>query len=225
MDTAVHPIPLGASVAFFIVGTAGPVLVDAGLPGTEWRVWTALRRHRCRPQDLCGIVLTHAHFDHCGNLAALLQESKAPLAAHPQAAVRLRGEAVPLPAGRTLRGRMMAAFFRLFSERLRMPAVPVGRALADGESLADWGLPAEVLYTPGHTADSLTLLLAGGVALVGDLLTQQGRRAGPQPYFVEDDAALAQSLERLQERRPQVVYTGHSTRPLVPVWPVPLRRS
>jgi len=218
MDAVVHPIPLGASVAFLLLGPAGPVLVDAGLPGSERSVWAALRQHSCRPQELCGIILTHAHFDHCGNLPALLQESSAPLAAHPQAGIRLRGEAVPLPAGRTWRGRMMAAFFGLLIGRLSMPAVPVSRVLADGESLADWGLPAEVLHTPGHTADSLTLLLAGGVALVGDLLTQQGRRAGPQPYFVEDDAALARSLDRLQARRPRVVYTSHCVRPLEPVW-------
>jgi len=112
----------------------------------------------------------------------------------------------------------MAAFYACFAGRLRMPHLPVDRPLADGDTLDDWGLAAQVLHTPGHTADSITVLLADGRALVGDLLTQWGPRARPQPYFVEDGAALAQSVSRLAARHPRVVYTGHSGRPLAPVW-------
>jgi hydroxyacylglutathione hydrolase len=214
----VYPIPLGLSVAFLLIGRAGPVLVDAGLPGTERRIWAALRRRGWHPQELRGVVLTHAHLDHCGCLPAVLRASGAPLAAHPQAEHDLRGGPVHIPPGRTLWGRAMRAFYALFAWRLRMPDLPVDRALADGDTLDDWGLVARVLHTPGHTADSVALLLADGRALVGDLLTQQGRHARPQPYFVEDDVALARSVARLAAERPCAVYTGHSGRPLEPKW-------
>jgi glyoxylase-like metal-dependent hydrolase (beta-lactamase superfamily II) len=205
-------------MAFLISGSAGPVLVDAGLPGTERRIWAALRRQGRRPQELRGVVLTHAHLDHCGCLPAVLRASGAPLAAHPLAAARLERGAVRIPPVRKPWGHTMAAFYALFIWRLRMPDLLVDRPLADGDTLDDWGLAGQVLHTPGHSADSITLLLADGWALVGDLLTQQGRQARPQPYFVEDDVALARSVARLRERCPRFVYTSHSGRPLEPVW-------
>lgn len=171
----IYPIHLGLSVAFLIVGSAGPVLVDAGLPGTERCIWAALRRRGRRPQELRGVVLTHAHLDHCGCLPVVLRASGAPLAAHPLAAAQMKGRPMPIPPGRTPRGRTMAAFYSLFAWRLRMPDLPVDRPLADGDTLDDWGLAARVLHTPGHSADSVTLLLADGRALVGDLLTPQGQ--------------------------------------------------
>jgi glyoxylase-like metal-dependent hydrolase (beta-lactamase superfamily II) len=218
VNAAFQPIPLGFSVAFLVVGPAGPILVDAGLPGSERRIWAALRRRGLRPQDLRAVVLTHAHFDHCGCLPALLRASRAPLAAHPLAAACLRGEAVRLPPGRTPRGRAMVAAYWLYVWGQQMPALAVDQPLVDGDTLAGWGLPLEVLHTPGHSADSLTLLLPQGVALVGDLLARRGRHAVSQPDFVEDDTALARSLGKLRERRPRVVYTSHCARPLHPAW-------
>jgi len=50
-----------------------------------------------------------------------------------------------------------------------------GAALRDGELLAVGGLELEVLHTPGHTADSISLLLAHeGVLLSGDTVLGRG---------------------------------------------------
>jgi glyoxylase-like metal-dependent hydrolase (beta-lactamase superfamily II) len=139
-STALQPISLGFSVAFLLIGQAGPVLVDAGLPGTTRHIWAALRRQGWRPQELRGVVLTHAHLDHCGCLPAVLRASGAPLAAHPLAAARMQGGTVRIPPARTPWGQTMAAFYTLFIWRLRMPALTVDRPLADGNTLDDWGL-------------------------------------------------------------------------------------
>jgi len=112
----------------------------------------------------------------------------------------------------------MVAAYELYVWRRQMPALAVGRPLEDGDTLADWDLPVEVLHTPGHSADSLTLLMPDGVALVGDLMARRGRQAGPQPNFIEEDDALERSLARLRERQPRLVYTSHCARPLEPVW-------
>ncbi|MGB9724410.1 MAG: hypothetical protein ACP5OO_07485 [Chloroflexia bacterium] len=69
----------------------------------------------------------------------------------------------------------MAASFRLFRPWLFTPRLEVALALEDGDTLEDWGLPAHILHTPGHTADSLSLLLEDGTALVGDLVVGWGR--------------------------------------------------
>jgi glyoxylase-like metal-dependent hydrolase (beta-lactamase superfamily II) len=216
MPATVYPIPLGLSVAYLLVGEEGPVLVDAGLPGSERLIARFLQRVGLRPTMLRLIVLTHAHPDHCGALPALRALSSAPLAAHPTAAMRLRGRPVPLPAPRRLGGRTIAALARLLERRLVLPALPIELPLEDGASLAPFGLEGCILHTPGHTADSLTVLLEGGAAFVGDLFTRRNGRAVPQPYFIEDPEALRESVARLRAQGVRLLYTGHSPRPLRP---------
>lgn len=201
-------------MAFLLAGKDGLILVDAGLPGSEHLLWVQMKAHGFSPRDLRLVILTHAHLDHCGCLPAVLRESGALLAAHPLAAFRLRGGPVILPEGRMLWGKTLAAFFRLFRPWLSTPCLEVGLMLEDGASLEDWGLPARILHTPGHTADSLSLLLEDGTALVGDLVVGWGRWAWPQPYFIEDDQALAASIARLREMRPRRLYASHWRRPL-----------
>jgi hydroxyacylglutathione hydrolase len=218
MTLQTHPIHLGLSVAFLLQGGKGPVLLDAGVPGSERRIWAQMQAKGFCRQDLHWIVLTHAHFDHCGCLPALLQGSEACLAAHPLAAAHLRGGRIVVPPPRKLRGKAMAALFRLMCRFFSNPQAQVARPLPDGSSLADMGLPARVLHTPGHTADSISIILEDGTAFVGDLVGAAGRRACPQPYFVEDDAALTASLVRLQWEHPRRLYSSHYTRPLEPPW-------
>lgn len=212
---AIHPVRLGLSAAHLIEAEAGLFLVDAGPPGYGSRVWAHVEALGYEPRDLRLVVLTHAHIDHCGCLQTLLQESGAGLAAHPLAAERLQGKPVPLPRGRLPLGRIMATGFRLFKRWLPNPRLEITLPLEEGMDLSSHGLAAAVLHTPGHTADSLTLVLGQDVAFVGDLLVRRGQRACPQPYLIEDKRALAASVARLRERRPRVVYTGHSVRPLV----------
>ncbi len=206
------------SVAFLLPGSAGPILVDAGLGRDERRIWRRLAALGQAPSALQLIVLTHSHLDHSACLPALLKMSGARLAAHPLASAGLRGGPVRVPPARTPVGKAMSAIYRLAQPWLVAPSAQVEILLQDGARLDDWGLAAAVLYTPGHTADSLTLLLDNGVALVGDLLVARGRRAYRQPYFVQDDAALASSIERLRQAGARVVYTSHSPHALEPAW-------
>ncbi len=216
MLPTVHAIPLGFSVAFLLEGPAGLVLVDAGMPGTEWLIWTQMRARGFQADDLGLVLLTHAHVDHCGCLPALLQQSGALLAAHPLAQARLRGEPLAPSQARGLHGQVTMALFHLARPWLANPPLKVDLLLEDGAGLADWGRPAKVLHTPGHTADSLTLLLHDGSAFVGDLLIGRGGWPCPQTYFVEDRRALAASVARLRRARPRRIYTAHRTSPLDP---------
>jgi len=70
------------------------------------------------------------------------------------------------------------------------------------------GIPGEVLPTPGHSNDSVSLLLDDGSVFTGDLT---------QPKFVgeEDAATVSASWRLLRERGATQVYPGHG-----PVWQI-----
>ena len=99
------------------------------------------------------IVITHAHIDHVGAVAALVDEYSCPVLMHAEAEPML--EQLPTQA-------MMMG--------LRFGKVPkVDRYVEDHEVLAVGGLQLRTLYTPGHAPGHLAFHTEGMV-LSGDAL-------------------------------------------------------
>jgi hydroxyacylglutathione hydrolase len=205
------PITLGLAQAYLIVSPTGMALVDAGSPGHERAVLHQMQL--LRQTDLRLIFITHAHLDHYGSAAALRRITGAPIAIH-----RLDGEALAL--GRTdlgeVRGyvRWLLWLFPLVQRLFRPQPVEADLLVQDGQDLSDFGIPAQVLHTPGHTPGSSCLLLDGGHAFAGDLLSTTGR-PHTQRYYATDWAQLPASLARLKACRPEWVYAGHGRKPLL----------
>ena len=79
---------------------------------------------------------------------------------------------------------------------VRMPGI-------DGLSLLERiEIPGQILPTPGHSEDSVSLLLDDGSAFTGDLT--------PMPFIGEEDpAVVSASWQLLRERGATRVYPGH----------------
>ena len=92
------------------------------------------------------------------------------------------------------------------------PAHRLGdEGLGEGDVVAAAGVEVRVLATPGHTSDSLSLLLrdpSGGEAvLTGDTVLGRGTTVVAHPDGVLAD--YLRSLERLQELGDRTVLPGH----------------
>jgi len=206
----VHSIPLGLSQAYLIEGEAGPVLVDAGMPGQERAIMRRLRA--LGRDDLRLIFITHAHPDHDGSAAALRRLTGAPLAIH-------RADAAALARGETAlgtargRGRLLPPLMPLLERLLRPEPVVADVLLKDGDSLEAYGLDAVVVHTPGHTPGSSCLIVEGRVGFMGDMVSHTGRPHWQRLYAV-DWSLLEQSIARLCGLRLERAYPGHGLRPL-----------
>ena len=101
------------------------------------------------------IIVTHAHIDHVGAVAALVDEYACPVLMHEEAEAMLK--MVPQQA-------MMMG--------LRFGRVPkVDRHVRDNEVLEVGPLRLRSLYTPGHAPGHLAFLVEGeGVVFSGDAL-------------------------------------------------------
>lgn len=75
--------------AVLITSDDGHVLIDGGLPDSAPLILENVRTLGFDPADIRLILLSHAHFDHAGGIAALLQASDARVAAVPGAASAL----------------------------------------------------------------------------------------------------------------------------------------
>lgn len=140
------------------------------------------------------IVLTHFHFDHILAVPQVREHTKAPLAIHELGAPLL---AEP------------PALFRFFS-----PEVPQGlsadQVLRGGDHLRIGEVDVEVLHTPGHSPDGISLWIAEEKAvLCGDLLFNGG--VGRTDFPGSDAATLLRSVRETLFALPDevTVYPGH----------------
>ena len=97
------------------------------------------------------------------------------------------------------------------AERFARPhAVSVRRypELGDGDVVRAGNLSVIALYTPGHSADHLSFLLAEDRAIfTGDLIL--GRGSSMVTYPEGDVAAYVRSLDRLAVLEPRMLFPGH----------------
>jgi hydroxyacylglutathione hydrolase len=105
--------------------------------------------------DISEILITHAHIDHVGAVAALAEEYSCPVLMH--------AEAEPMLAQLPTQAMMMG---------LRFGKVPtVDRHIEDEETIEVGGLQLRSLYTPGHAPGHLAFYVESeGLVLSGDAL-------------------------------------------------------
>lgn len=122
-----------AGVSAFLIHTPdGFILLDGGLPETAPRIAQNVAKLGFDIRGVKQLLNSHAHFDHGGGLAELQRLSGAPLAAS-------AADGAVLSAG---------------SED--MPAVRIGRTLADGDTIVMGGTVMTAHITPGHTKGCTT---------------------------------------------------------------------
>jgi len=141
------------------------------------------------------ILLTHGHADHSAGAARLAELTGAAVRAL-DPAHRLGGSR---PGGSGLGGSGLGGS-GLGGSGLG------GSSLGEGDVVAAAGLEVRVLATPGHTSDSLSLLLDDAV-LTGDTVLGRGSTVVAHPDGVLSD--YLRSLERLRELGDRTVLPGH----------------
>lgn len=164
------------------------LLVDLGWPGMFGRLRAELQRKRVALDEICYGLATHYHIDHAG-AAEDLKRAGVPLLL-----IDVQVDAVA----------QMARWVKPHDNYT--PITPHGNriiACADSRALlATIGLAGEIVHTPGHSDDSISLLLDDGSVFTGDL-------TWPAHVGVEDRQVVAASWRHLAARGARRVYGGH----------------
>ncbi|HUJ29248.1 MAG TPA: subclass B3 metallo-beta-lactamase [Myxococcales bacterium] len=131
--------------SILVTSPQGHVLLDGALPQSAPLIERNVRALGFRLEDIKVIVLSHAHFDHAGGIAAIQRDSGAEVAASP-------ANAKALAEGRVAPDDPLAAD----ESSAHFPRAARVRALADGEAVQVGPLRVIAHFTPGHTPGSTT---------------------------------------------------------------------
>ena len=176
--------------------SAGPsrLLVDLGWPGTMGTLLSVLQRMDIPLQEIRYGLATHYHIDHAGLAEELKQAGVSLLVLDVQVS------AIPLMKRWV---KPHDAYVEIDLHNNITIACDESRAF-----LEEIGIQGQILHTPGHSDDSVSLLLDNGSVFTGDLT---------HPAFIgmEDAEVVLASWHLLQAEGAKRVYPGHG-----PVWAI-----
>ena len=167
---------LGPTWCYLIVGQR-TALIDTGRVG-NFEIFTSLLKSSGKKlSDIDRVIITHSHEDHDGNLAEIISAAQAELWAHTIYRQMISyhphitdGAPHPELPGSCRLCRMPENFYRknCLPYHKARSTVNIDFAITDGQELPDEDL--SFVVTPGHSPDSLCIVLEDEVIFTGDTL-------------------------------------------------------
>ena len=177
----------GNTNTFLVPGQNGYLLVDTDYAGTLPAFYKALKATGIQVKDISFVLATHYHPDHMGLIPELMKQGVRLLLMDTQT-------------------KDVHFSDQIFSREKALRFVPIDESEAKVIScrnsrafLAHIGIAGEIISTPSHSRDSVSIVLDDGDCLVGDLEPMEYLSAyGDNPALKADwDAILSFCPKRL----------------------------
>ena len=176
---------------YLIKGEKGNLLFDTGWAGTFKEFCKTMHANRERVRKIDYILISHYHPDHMGIAQEIADEGCTIAACDVQKDFLHVSDQIFIKEGRKHYKPIVDKKVRFFS-------------FEDSRSfLAEMGIDGEIIHTPGHSDDSITLILDSGDAFVGDLNPLY-------EYELHKGTVIEESWKKIFEYDPRTIYYGHA---------------
>ncbi|MGN0435477.1 MAG: MBL fold metallo-hydrolase [Wujia sp.] len=176
---------------YLVKGKKGYVLFDTGWAGTFSVFCKALGELNIKAQEIQYLLISHFHPDHMGIAREIANLGVTIVVMDVQREFVHSSDYI-------FKKENCTEFEPIDDSKIRMIPIQDSRSF-----LNEIGIDGELLYTPGHSDDSVSLYLDEGIALVGDL----------NPLYeleLHEGTQIAESWEKLLARNLKKVYYGHA---------------
>lgn len=187
----------GNTNTFYVKGETASLLVDTDYAGTLSAFYREIKQHDIKVSDITYVLATHYHPDHMGLIGELMQQGVKLLLTDEQSGYVHFSDKIYArephigykPIDESNAVRISCSESRGFLEKL--------------------GIGGEIIPTPSHSADSVSVILDGGICIVGDL--------EPMEYLdaYEDNIPLKADWERIMSFDPREIYYAHANEKII----------
>lgn len=199
---------IGYSNSILILNGENSVLVDTGTKNHGEIILQKIINYGLKPTDIKLIILTHTHFDHVANAHFLKKKTGAKVVVHENEKESLARGFTAIPKGTlpftrisSWLGRNMVPFIGKYK------AVNADIVVNEKLDLSPWNIDGYVMYTPGHTSGSVSVIL-GKKALTGDAFFNRGYNI-IFPPFANSPETLLKTWQKLFDLGIEEIIPGH----------------
>jgi len=206
---SVIPLKLGIVKSFMVKGEK-TVIVDTGYAGNGNKILCYLHENFIKPEDISLIILSHGHIDHYGSADELRRLTGAPVAMHKADAEYVEKGLNYIGTSTGFFGHIVKSLF-IRTDKVTSKPLHIDILLENEIYLREFGIDGRVIHTPGHTEGSISLILSGGEAIVGDLIMGGilFKKVPRYPLFIHDLSSLKESIRKVIQLSPKVIYASH----------------
>lgn len=215
MQIKVHNIGSYIVKNYLLETPVGWIAIDTGYRGGEDAF---IRRFsKLAPiEDLKYVFLTHAHDDHSGFLSALLKRTHATLVVNTASIPLLASGENATPPGAGFATRLASLFDIVKKDHSFPPLYVSGRSIRIPDESAqvfkNMGLPIRIVFLPGHTSDSMGLLLEEtGQLFCGDAAMNALVSIARHTIWIDDPVAFGQTWDKMLALQPSKIYPSHGS--------------
>ncbi len=214
-------IPLSMSSVFLLPCQNGYLQVDTGYERDYPIYRRNLAKTGIRLESIRYLALTHHHDDHAGFLNELARDAEITIIAHEQARELLKsGKNDKTRGGGYVNGfiEFVAGLKMRFDPRWTLTFPPFtlreNDILLTGDDtqlLRELGIAGQILYTPGHCVDHISIALDTGEVFCGDAAASFLLWAGTHycTVFMTDMETAYQSWQKMLDSGARIIYPAH----------------
>ena len=206
----------GKVVNNYVLATKeGLIVIDTGYQNGFKRFSRKLSEFGFSFSDIAYIFITHIHDDHIGFLKALFDATKAPIILHSEGIERLKEGKNRFIGGCSTKLALLFCRAMALAGKGKHEFPPIdlsNRAIitnTNPEYLNSMGLPAKIMMLPGHTGDSIGLLLEGDKLFCGDAAMNNFPSTARQIIWIENLENYQQSWDVIINSGAKTIFPGH----------------
>lgn len=186
----VTQLKYGNTKCYLLGGTSKSLLIDTDWAGKLPAFYHALGQKKLTAQGIDYLIITHYHPDHMGIAADLMRIGIRLIVMDCQQKYIHQSDHIFYKENNP-------AFQPINDHKIRVVKISQSRRF-----LASCGIPGVIINTPGHTNDSVSLVLDSGEAFVGDLYPQD-----QVPLY--NNPVITASWQKLKDNGASLVHFVH----------------
>jgi glyoxylase-like metal-dependent hydrolase (beta-lactamase superfamily II) len=201
-------IDMGCNV--YIVGNEKTgILIDAGSHGKLNEFKEGLNKVNKPLNWIKYIIITHTHYDHVANLAAINELTGAEIIIQKDEACNIESGHTILPEGMNGWGKTGLWLVNLFNiDKTKIDPVNPDIRITHNLDLNYTGLNLEIIHTPGHSPGSISIIWNDTIAFCGDAAYAM-LGADPWPETGTNPQLILNSWKVLLNNGCTLFYPGH----------------